>query len=254
MATLGLLAYAVGLIGGLTGVGGFIMAPVMIEFLAIPPHMAMALTQASFILPSALAVVLFSKSGNMNWPLTWSIALPGSFLSLVTTLYIKPRVDGEALSILLALCIILAGYQLTRSEKAAAANAVSSKTKFKRRTWIAIGGAVGILSGLTGSGANAIILPIMLTADIDVLGAIGTCQFFTFLVSAAGTYGNAVNIPMDIRQALIMTIGLLAGTWVGVYLAKRVSRERLRSCIALVCILAGAVLLLKNAFVYLRTW
>lgn len=241
---LAVVSAVIGVLGGMSGIGGFLLPPIMIEFLGIRPHVAMAMTQASFIIPSILGVRMYVQGGSMNWPLALPFALAGCVSSFLGAWWAKPKVDGAMLSLLLGILIVIAGYSLLRP----------SKTPFddveRRRiplwAWTVLGGVIGFLSGMTGSGANAILVPAMIMGGLSPLTVVAACFVFSLLTSITGTYGNAVNLDMDWTLVGVMTATQLAGTWAGVRLALRLPMASLKRAIAMLCLVSGVLVVVKN--------
>lgn len=241
---LGVIALVIGALGGMSGIGGFLLPPVMIEFLGIHPHLAMAMTQASFIIPSILGVRMYVQGGAMNWALALPFGLAGCVSSFLGAWWAKPKVDGAILSLLLGVLVVVAGYSLLRPVQAPVDGAESRRVPLW--AWTVLGGVIGFLSGMTGSGANAILVPAMIMGGLSPLTVVAACFVFSLFTSITGTYGNVVNLNMDWTLVGMMTATQLAGTWVGVRLAQRLPMASLKRAIGVLCLVSGVFVVAKN--------
>ncbi len=233
-----------GFLGGLTGTGGIIMPPLMTELYSVPPHMAMSMAQASYIIPSALAVLLFMRKGQFEWGVALPMAIPGCICSFLAAGYIKPHIDPTLLTVIFALCIMLSGVVMLRK-----------KTRILERPlvppWrapilILLGCSVGLMAGVTGSGSNAILVPMMVFFGLPMLAVLAACQFFAVLVSASGTFGNILNMEIDLVAIGWMVVGQTIGMFAGVRLAQTMNTAKLKYCVGVVCFLAGFFILVRD--------
>ena len=243
------LSWVAGFFGGLTGTGGIVIPPILIEFFAVDPHLAMAMAQASFIVPSALAVILFARKGQFDWKVALPMAVSGCVCSFLSAAYLKPRLDARILTICFAFCIMLAGAVMLWNTDRVFVQSVTSR----KRTvaLIALGSGVGVFAGITGSGSNSILVPAMVFMGLEVLSVLGACQLFAVLSSASGTVGNALNVSMDLVEIIWLVAGQIFGVWAGVRLAQRMDTTVLKRYVGGVCFLAGMFILGKAIYTML---
>ncbi len=203
-AFLSALSLVVGILGGLTGTGGILIPPVLIEAFNAPPHVVMGSAMASFIVPSVLAVIMFMRRGQMDWSSTIPLAVSGSLGTFVAAQWIKPHLDASILTFFLSLCIIAAGSLMLRPGPAR-----DGQQQVHPKHWLImiIGLLVGLLTGLTGSGGNAILVPVMVTLGMNILTAVAACQVFTILTSVFGTIGNHLNHALDYHDVFWLVFG-----------------------------------------------
>lgn len=234
-----------GFLGGLTGIGGIIMPPLMTGLYNIPPHEAMGLAQASYVLPSGLAVIMFLRRKQFNWPAALAIAIPGCLSSFLSAWYLKPRIDAGGLTAMFALCIILSGAVMFR--KASARTPQVTTHGWRMLSLLAfLGASVGVVAGITGSGSNAMLVPMMTFFGLEMLSALGACQFFSVLASGSGTAGNILNFNIDFAAIACMTGSQLICIWFGVRLAQRLPTENLKRYVGVICLLAGLLILVRG--------
>lgn len=109
---------------------------------------------------------------------------------------------------------------------------------------IALGAAVGLLSGLTGTGGGIFLSPILLFAGwSDTRIASGVVAVFILCNSIAGLLGNvtiAKSLPADLP---IYGVAVLAGALVGTTLGIRLAAPVIQKVLGAVLIIAGCKLI-----------
>ncbi len=125
------------------------------------------------VLVSAIAAVKFYRAGYFRWSLFWPFAvtsIPAAYLGGAITL------PGTAYKILVGAVLLYAAWQLWWSARAGAE--LRPMRDVPLALAMVIGGALGVLSGLTGVGGGIFLSPMLL-----LLGWAGTKQ-----TSAAGQF------------------------------------------------------------------
>ena len=220
------------------------MPPLMIEIYGISPHLAMGMAQSSYIMPSALAVYLFLRKGQFDWRVAIPMAAPGCVCSFLAAGYLKPRLEATILTVIFALCIILSGAVLLRKKSRILASPLLPP--WRAPALILLGASVGVMAGVTGSGSNAILVPMMVFFGLPILTVLGSCQFFALLVAATGTAGNILNLRIDLAAIAWMAAGQFVGIYLGVGLAQKLDTAILKRCVGIVCFLAGLFILIRE--------
>lgn len=243
---LAVISCIAGVLGGLTGTGGIILPPILIEFCNVAPHMAMSMTQASFIIPSTLAVIMFARKGQFDWRVALPMAIPGCICSFLSAMYLKPLINSALITIIFALCIMLSGVMMLWKTDRVLNPPLTPP--WRAPVLALLGASVGVLAGVTGSGSNTILVPAMVFFGLEVLSVLGACQLFAVLSSATGTAGNLLNMHIDMIEIAWLVGGQIIGIWMGVRLAQRMDTTSLKKCVGVVCFLAGAFVLLKAVY------
>lgn len=230
-----------GVLGGITGTGGILIPPVLIECFGVSPHIAMGTAQASYVIPSMLAVGMFIRKGQLDKHVAVPLSLSGSVCTFASAAWLKPVLDGGVLTFLLGLCIVTAGVFMLSS----VTPAWRVPPRWRTLCFFCIGGGIGVLTGVTGSGGNAILVPLMVACGVPILTVLAACQAFSILASGFGTIGNLLNGAVDLHDAFWLVIGQLVGIWLGVSIAQRLNTSLLRPAVGIVCLGAGVFVLFK---------
>ncbi|AZB44298.1 sulfite exporter TauE/SafE family protein [Bacillus sp. FJAT-42376] len=107
-----LIAFAVGFLGGLFGIGGgSLMVPVMVMLFMFPPHVAIGTSMFIIFLSSITSSGIHAAMGNVNW--LYAIALiPGAYAGGKLGAYINNKLESKTIMILLRLVLVLVGIRL----------------------------------------------------------------------------------------------------------------------------------------------
>ena len=190
------------------------------------------------ILVSAIATYKFQRAGHFRWRLFWPFAVVSIPLAFVGGAITLP---GQAYKILVGLVLIYAAWQLWLSARAGDEMRTVREPPLP---WaMAVGAALGLLSGLTGVGGGIFLSPVLL-----MLGWAGTKQTsavaapFILVNSiaglAAGFTMKAASLP---SYVWILIPAVLVGGWLGAeYGSRRFANPLVRRILAAALALAGA--------------
>ncbi len=194
------------------------------------------------ILVSSLAAYKFWRAGYFRWRLFWpfaAVSIPFAYLGGAITL------PGSTYKIVVGIVLIYAAWQLWRSGRAGEEMRPVREPPIPLA--IAIGAALGLLSGLTGVGGGIFLSPLLL-----MLGWAGTKQTsavsapFILVNSIAGlaagfVAGTATLPPMT----WILAATVLIGGWLGAeYGSRRFANPVVRRVLAVVLAVAGGKMVL----------
>jgi len=190
------------------------------------------------ILVSALATWKFQRAGHFRWRLFWPFAVvsvPLAFAGGAITL------PGHAYKALVGAVLVYAAVQLWMSARAG--DEMRPVKAPPLPAAMAVGAALGLLSGLTGVGGGIFLSPLLL-----MLGWAGTKQTsatsapFILVNSiaglAAGFTMKSASLPAHIG---VLAIAVLIGGWFGAeYGSRRFANPIVRRVLAVVLASAGA--------------
>jgi len=212
---------AIGLILGLVGGGGSILAvPLLVYVVGIgSPHLAIG-TAAVSVAASALAsLVGHARAGTVKWPCAAVFAAAG-VVGASLGAELGKAVDGERLLALFGLLMVGVGLSMLRRRKTAATPDVrlsrsSAATLLPRL--IPIGLGVGLAAGFFGIGGGFLIVPgLMLATAMPITNAVGTSLVVVTALglTTAASYATSgmVNWPITALMIASGAAGTIAGT------------------------------------------
>ena len=223
----GLVGFVLGLVGG----GGSIIAvPLLLYVVGIgSTHLAIG-TSAIAVSLSALAnLVNHARGGRVKWPcaVTFSAAgIAGAWAGSSLAM----RVPGDSLLALFgALMVVVGTIMLMRKDAEGNPDVRLSRSTARQLLplLLAIGFAVGMLSGFFGIGGGFLIVPgLMLATGMPINFAIGT-SLVAITVFGATTAGNyALSGLVDWRIALLFIGGGIAGGIIGTFAGTRLAARK----------------------------
>jgi uncharacterized membrane protein YfcA len=188
---------------------------------------------------SALAFVQFARSGHFQWKLFWPfavLAVPAAWLG--SHIDLDPLVYRR----ILALCLLVAVVRLF----GLFGSGEGERREVPLGLALAIGAALGLVSGVIGIGGGILLSPILLLfrwADARTTAA--TSALFILVNSLAGIAGLWSTVaPFEPRMLTwvgVALVGGVAGSWVG---ARRMPEPRLRQALGVVLFFASFKLFL----------
>ena len=248
-----LCGIVVGVLTGVTGMGGILIPPVMIMLLGMDTHVAMGTSMASFLPSCAIAAWKHHRYGNLSWSLAAPLSVAGAVCVFVGTM-LKAYSPGQFLNLLLAMLVIAVGAMAFRPVSGKSAPKLQSGQGWLSPSSIRLGllgGSVGILSGLTGAGGSVLTVPAMILMGYGPLTAIATSLVFIVGVSVVGTVGNALHNAVDFPLAALCAGGQILGLWAGLRVARFLDAGVLKNIVAVVCIMTGVWILTKTLWAWL---
>jgi len=263
------LGGGVGLLSGLFGVGGgFLMTPLLI-FIGIPPAVAVA-TEANQIVASSFSGVLAHwRRKTVDFKMGLVLLAGGLAGSAVgVQLFAVLRRLGQV-ELLVSLCYVvflgivgalmfIESVQALRRTKRSRSPArrhhhwshgLPFKMRFRASNLyisaippFAVGALVGILAAIMGVGGGFIMVPAMIyLLGMATTVVVGTSLFQIMFVTGATTLMHAMlNHTVDGILALLLLLGGVVGTQIGVRLGPRLRAEQLRVLLALLVIFVCA--------------
>lgn len=263
----------IGFLSGLFGVGGgFLLTPLLI-FIGVPPPVAVATQANQVVASSASGILAHLRRRNVDIKMGVVLlagGLLGSWLGVELFSYLV-AIGQVDLTIVLSYVLFLGVIgllMLVESGRAIVRRGRPSKRhKLHPHTWLhrlplkmrfrtsrlyvsaflpfGIGFVVGVLAAIMGVGGGFIMIPAM----IYLLGmptniVIGTSLFQILFVTANVTFLQAYqNQAVDVTLALLLIVGGVIGTQLGVRFASRLRGEQLRGLLAVLVLLVVAKLL-----------
>ncbi len=265
------LGGAVGFLSGMFGVGGgFLMTPMLI-FAGVPSAVAVATGANPLIASSITGTIAQYRRKNVDIKLGLYLLAGGAGGALLGVLIIRYLRQIGQIDLIVALLYVVfmssvGGIMFVESLRALHKVRQGQPALTKRpaqRTWIhrlplktrfkasklyisavppiALGGLVGLMSGVMGVGGGFIMVPILIyILRVPTNLAIGTSLFQVIFVSAITTILQAAtNQTVDIVLAVLLMVGGVIGAQAGTAAGQKLRAEQLRLLLAILVLAVG---------------
>lgn len=225
---------------GHAGASGYIAAMALLGF---APEQMRPTALALNLLVGGIGLLRFWRGGHVRW----RNILP-FVLASAPAAYFAARIQlpAQAYSLLLGLVLLAAAAGVFRS--AARAERSDAEAAGRRVPWpvgLLVGAAIGVLSGLTGTGGAIFLTPLLLFAHwMPTREASGTSVAFVWinsLTALAGLLQATGTLPLALPLWLVaVAVGALLGTQLGL---KWLPVKGLRYALGVVLVIAAGKLI-----------
>jgi uncharacterized protein len=248
-----LAGFAVGILVGLTGVGGgSLMTPLLILLFGIHPATAVG----TDLLFAATTKTAGSLVHGINQTIDWRVvrrlaagSVPMAILTMCVLSYldINSVVARDLITAFLAIALFLTAVVLVFRKWIIArySNRISSLSSERIATvTVVIGGILGVLVTLTSVGAGAIGVTalILLYPNLSTSRIVGTDIVHAVPLTFAAGIGHWLLGSTDISLFVSLILGSIPGILIGSYLAVRVPERALRIVLAVTLALVATKL------------
>lgn len=195
IAEMVLLGLCSGFLAGLLGIGGgMVMVPFITAILShrgvsvdLSIKMAIATSMSTIIFTSISSVRAHHRRGAVRWDIVRGLA-PGIVLgSFVASLGIFAVLKGSALAWIFAGFVGFSALQMLKDKKPK-----PSRTLPETAGKLAVGGGIGMLSGLVGAGGGFMSVPFMVWCNVAIHNAVATSSALGFPIAVANTAGYVI--------------------------------------------------------------
>ena len=253
-----LAGFLVGLVVGLTGVGGgSLMTPILIFFFGIKPYLAIGTDLLFAAFTKMGGTVKLARAGQVDWRIVAHLSagsIPAALLTLLVLRQFGPADPGvqSLMTTTLGGALLLTAaatlYKALRRSQVLKSNISTADDANKSRHWslpLLLGAVIGTLVTLTSVGAGAIgvsvlmilypLLPLPRIVAADIAYAVP-------LTLVAGL-GHASLGSVDWSLLVKLLAGSLPGIWIGSHLMARTPERAIRSLLSLLLAYAGLKLI-----------
>ncbi|MCS6865630.1 MAG: sulfite exporter TauE/SafE family protein [Gemmataceae bacterium] len=192
------------------------------------------------ILVATIGTIRFARAGLVNWSLLGPFSLGaipmawlGGFLTLPTSVY-RPIVGG---------ILLVAAVRIVVPSSADRPGTIRRPPVMVAVSW---GAAIGLLSGLTGTGGGIFLSPLLLLMRwAETKETSGVAAAFILANSLAGLVGLLLHQPTLPSGIELWAVAAACGGWIGSALgSRRLGNPTLRKLLAVVLVIAGGKMIL----------
>lgn len=247
--------FSVGVIVGLTGVGGgSLMTPLLVLLFGIHPSVAVGTDLLYAAITKAGGTLAHGLKGTVDWTITRRLALgsiPAAILTLVLVNMFAPGGIGGAAALIkvaLGFALLLTAVALIfrKQIQAFALRHVGEPNPRRTAVLTVVTGAVlGILVSISsvGAGALGVTALFLLYPSLPALRIVGSDIAHAVPLTAVAGAGHWVLGSVDWNLLLALIMGSLPGIWLGSHISTKVPDRVLRPMLATMLVLVGAKLI-----------
>lgn len=263
------LGVVVGIIMGLTGAGGGILA---VPLLVFGLHMSVAQAGPIGLLAVGISATLGALIGLKNSIVRYRAAMLIAGTGILVAplgVWLAQRLNTNVLSILFAAVLAWVAYKTlkearaldTGSQQIPLAPPCLRDAQGGRFVWtskcaqvLTLSGAIaGFLSGLLGVGGGFVMVPALQRyTDLTTRSVVATSLAVIALVSLAGVGSSIATGKLDLAVALPFAVGGAVGMRAGTVLSTRLSQKSLKLSFAAICVVVAIGMVIKSVGAMIR--
>ena len=251
--------FFVGLVVGLTGVGGgSLMTPILIFFFGVKPYLAIGTDLLFAAFTKMGGTIKLARARRVDWRVVGQLCA-GSIPAALITLYIlhqvgpaDPAVQQVMTTTLGAALLLTAAatlYKAIRGKSAPASVALGQEVAAAKPIHWALpplfGALIGVLVTLTSVGAGAIGVTVLmiLYPKLPLSRIVGADIAYAVPLTLVAGLGHASLGSVDWPLLAKLLLGSLPGIWVGSHLLTRTPDRVIRSLLSVLLAYAGLKLI-----------
>jgi len=241
--------FVVGLLVGLTGVGGgSLMTPILLIFFNVKAAVAVGTDLLYASITKSVGIFAHGKLGNIDWKIVRLLAYGSVPAAVITTLYLRNAgVASDAtvasikfwlgIALLLTSLSVLFRNQLTKLSKKE--HWVSPQ--YAPILTVILGLILGFMVTLTsvGAGALGVTALLILYPKVSITRIVGTDVAHAVPLTLVAGLGHASIGTVDYQLLGTLLIGSIPGIWIGSHLSSKVAEHWVRTVLALILVYVG---------------
>ena len=241
--TLALAGLGVGIVVGLTGMGGgALMTPILVLIFGIPPVAAVSSDLAASAVMKPFGGFVHARRGTVNWALVrWLCvgSVPSAFLGvLLLRLLGDDATVQHTIQIALGVALLLAASGLLLKIWAGRRSRPSEvePIKVKPLPTALLGAAGGLVVGLTSVGSGSLIIVALLAMypKLRANDLVGTDLVQAIPLVAAAALGHALFGDLHLDLAAAVLVGSVPGVLIGSRISSRAPAGLVRTALVIV--------------------
>lgn len=249
--------FAVGLLVGVTGVGGgSLMTPLLVFLFGFQPAVAVGTDLLFAAITKTTGVwVHHGKHGSVNWKIVGLMAIGSLPAALVTIFVIRHMASlgketsglitySLGIALILTAAALLVRSYLTRNSERVVESSYANTGRFKSiqaPATILTGVVLGILVTLSSVGAGALgtIAILFLYPKMSTLKVVGTDLAHAIPLTAVAGLGHLSLGHVDFGLLGSLLVGSLPGIWIGSHIGAKIPEKILRPILASILMVIG---------------
>lgn len=244
------VGFAIGVLMGLTGIGGAVYTTPILIFLGIPPMEAVGSDVAFLMVAKSWGAFLHIRKGNVDYSI-FKFLILGSILSIavacliLTYITVSNEFFNKFLIFLLGLLLIGIGFQYLYNTlgRKGGEKKHHGEVRFKKLGGFLVGAFVSLIINFTSIGGGSMLMPYLMRVMGDPRLMVGTSLLFSFVAVTVASILHAGLGNVNPWISLPLILGSLPGTYIGTILTINIRRSTLLIFIATSLVAIGAIML-----------
>lgn len=242
VATIAVAAVVGVALGMLGGGGSILMVPLLTYIGGLDPKQAVATSLLVVGATSAIGVIGHARAGRVRWRVGLAFG-PAGMAGAYGGGLLARFVSGTALLVGFAILMCAAAAAMLRDRVDRSGNGRASTHRL-----VAVGLAVGVVTGLVGAGGGFLWVPaLLLLGGLPMSAAVGTSLVVIAMQSFTGLAGHLAGTPIDWRLAGLVTGAAVVGGLVGGRLTAIVEPDALRHGFGWLVLVMSSLILAREA-------
>ena len=255
-------ALIIGIVLGLMGSGGSIMAvPIFAYLFQISPVTTTAYSLFVVGTSASVGTLKNFNKGLIDFRIALVLAIPAFISVYIARKVLVPVIPEELISIegfvltknmsimlLFVVLITIASISMLRKKRKSIRGTIAMT--FNYPMIVGVGIIIGILTGIVGIGGGFLIIPaLVLLVKLPIKKAVATSLFIIALKSLIGFMGDVGNLEINWPFLLIFTLISITGIFMGVYLSAFIKNEKLKRSFGWFLLVIAVSVFCKEVFV-----
>ena len=241
--------FVVGLLVGLTGVGGgSLMTPILLIFFNVKAAVAVGTDLLYASITKSVGIFAHGKLGNIDWKIVRLLAYGSIPASIITVIYLKElNIASEdavkSIKFWLGIALLLTSLSVLFRNQLAKLSKTGHwiNPDYTPTMTVILGIILGFLVTLTsvGAGALGVTALLILYPKVPITKIVGTDVAHAVPLTLVAGLGHASIGTVDYQLLGTLLIGSIPGIWIGSHLSSKVAEHWVRVLLALILVYVG---------------
>ncbi len=241
--------FVVGLLVGLTGVGGgSLMTPILLIFFNVKAAVAVGTDLLYASITKSVGIFAHGKLGNIDWKIVRLLAYGSIPASIITVIYLKElNIASEdavkSIKFWLGIALLLTSLSVLFRNQLAKISKTGHwiNPDYTPTMTVILGIILGFLVTLTsvGAGALGVTALLILYPKVPITKIVGTDVAHAVPLTLVAGLGHASIGTVDYQLLGTLLIGSIPGIWIGSHLSSKVAEHWVRVLLALILVYVG---------------
>jgi len=237
------LGFLVGVLVGLTGVGGGALMTPSLIFLGVEPLTAVGTDLVYATITRVFGVFFHNKKGHVKKDIALKLFM-GSVPAIALASIILRMVSKEEINQYLTLVL---GIILVTTSSITILKGEFGRRTFSPHALVVLGFVVGLIVQFTSVGAGVIIsFALMNFTDLEPRYVVGTTIFYGLLLASLSALSHMSLGNVDYLLALSLIAGTIPGVYAGTHINSSIPKDKLKSLVNMIILGIGVVILLTK--------